>query len=190
MRIREYETRDLDEIANLFYDTVHTVNRKDYTQEQVDVWASGTIDRVKWDQSLLEHYSVVAVEDNLIVGFGDMDATGYLDRLYVHKEYQGQGIATAICDALEDRLKGRTYFVHASITAKCFFEKRGYVEVKKQQVERAGVLLTNYVMKKEFKEEEQMDIELLHKEWCMHIKSVVHHSLLYVQRILSYALRS
>lgn len=154
MLIREYETRDLDEITSLFYDTVHTVNRKDYTQEQVDVWASGTIDRAKWNQSFLEHYSVVAVKEDQIVGFGDMDATGYLDRLYVHKEHQGQGIAAAICDALEERMKGKAYFVHASITAKFFFEKRGYVLVKEQQVERGGVLLTNYVMRKEFRGEE------------------------------------
>ena len=30
-----------------------------------------------------------------------MDADGYLDRLYVHKDYQGRGVATALCDALE-----------------------------------------------------------------------------------------
>lgn len=30
-----------------------------------------------------------------------------------------------------------------------FFEKRGYKVVKEQQVERAGVLLTNFVMIKE-----------------------------------------
>lgn len=28
-------------------------------------------------------------------GFADMDADGYLDRLYVHKDYQGRGVAAA-----------------------------------------------------------------------------------------------
>lgn len=37
----------------------------------------------------------------MITGFGDMDFTGYLDRLYVHREYQGQGIATLLCGELE-----------------------------------------------------------------------------------------
>ena len=37
---------------------------------------------------------------------------------------------------------------HASITARPFFEKRGYRVVKEQQVERHGVLLTNFVMEK------------------------------------------
>ena len=37
---------------------------------------------------------------------------------------------------------------YASITAKAFFEKRGYKTVRKQQVERNGILLTNFVMEK------------------------------------------
>lgn len=42
-----------------------------------------------------------------------------------------------------------TIVTHASVTAKPFFEKRGYVVVKKQQVERRGVRLFNFIMKKE-----------------------------------------
>jgi len=39
--------------------------------------------------------------------------------------------------------------VHASITAKSFFESRGYKVVKEQKIERKSVLLTNYFMEKE-----------------------------------------
>lgn len=81
-----------------------------------------------------------------IVGFGDMDETGYLDRLYVHKDYQGQGIASAICDELERFAAGKTFTTHASITAKLFFQHHGYHVVRKQEVIRHGVALTNFVM--------------------------------------------
>lgn len=102
----------------------------------------------KWDLSLQEHYSIVAVENNAIVGFGDIDKTGYLDRLFVHADYQGKGIATAICDKLEQFVE-ENITTHTSITARTFFEKRGYKVVKEQQVERQGIFLTNYVMVKE-----------------------------------------
>lgn len=72
---------------------------------------------------------------------------GYLDRLYVHADHQRQGIATALCDRLEQSVPG-PFTTHASITAKPFFEKRGYTVVKEQAVERHGVLLTNFVMVK------------------------------------------
>lgn len=147
MTLREYQPSDCKEITELFYHTVHTVNAKDYTKEQLNVWATGQVDVKKWNQSLQEHYSIVAVENDVIVGFGDIDSTGYLDRLFVHADYQGKGIATAICDQLEQSAP-ENITTHASITAKPFFEKRGYKVVKKQQIERQGIFLTNFCMEK------------------------------------------
>ena len=52
---------------------------------------------------------------------------------------------------IEGRLEGAVQgdvVTHASITARPFFEKRGYRVVKEQQVERNGVFLTNFVMVK------------------------------------------
>lgn len=145
--IREYRQSDCEKLADLFYDTVHTVNAKDYTKEQLSVWATGSVDLQKWNRSLLEHYSLVAVEGGGIAGFGDIDQTGYLDRLYVHKDYQRKGIATAICDELERTVQGKIT-THASITARPFFEKRGYTVIKEQHVERQGIVLVNFVMEK------------------------------------------
>ena len=148
MQIRRYTPADCPAMAALFYDTVHRVNCRDYTPEQLDVWATGQVDLDKWNRSFLAHHTLVAMKDGVLVGFGDMDSTGYLDRLYVHADYQGQGIATALCDALEKAVPG-PITTHASITAKPFFQGRGYRVVKAQQVQRQGILLTNYVMEKE-----------------------------------------
>lgn len=148
MIIREYRLTDCKELTELFYNTVHIVNARDYTKEQLDVWATGQVDLKKWDQSLQEHFSIVAVEDDVITGFGDIDKSGYLDRLYVHSDYQRNGIATAICNQLEAAVQ-ESIVTHASITARPFFEKRGYKTVKEQRVERQGIFLTNYIMIKE-----------------------------------------
>ena len=85
---------------------------------------------------------------NWQVRFGDIAKTGSLDRLYVHKDYQHQGIATAICDKLEREVCAGKIVVHASITAKQFFISRGYKVIKEQQVVKKGISLTNYVMEK------------------------------------------
>lgn len=147
MKIRRYKESDCKKLAELFYNTVHTINANDYTKEQIDAWASEKIDLEKWNQSFKRHYTLVAFCDETIVGFGDIDQTGYLDRLYVHADYQKRGIASAICNKLEKTIKGKIT-THASITARPFFEKRGYRIIKEQYVERRGVLLKNYVMSK------------------------------------------
>lgn len=146
MIIREYISSDCERLAELFFQTIHTVNAKDYTKEQLNVWATGNVDLSVWNNSFLEHYTLVALENNVIVGFGDIDNTGYLDRLFVHKDYQSQGIATALCDRLEAGFDRVT--THASITAKQFFMNRGYRLIKEQQVVRNGISLANYVMEK------------------------------------------
>ena len=218
MYLRKYHPSDCAALAALFYETIHTVNARDYPQEQLDAWADGHVDLDAWNESFLAHNTYVAVQecvdaddidsrasdsagsisgktyckpnqnmDNvssqlfdssdtapgktggnpanaLIIGFGDMDDTGYLDRLYVHKDYQGRGVATAICDRLEEdfclsrgrllqnsamqKRKNDTFTTHASITARPFFEKRGYTVVKAQQVVRKGISIRNYIMRK------------------------------------------
>ena len=145
MDIRRYRSEDCREMAALFYDTVHEVNAADYTKEQLDAWACGLVDMETWNRSFEEHFTVIAQAEGRITGFGDMSADGYLDRLYVHRDYQGKGIGTMICNRLEQAVSGNI-ITHASITARPFFEKRGYRVVKEQQVERQGVFLTNFEM--------------------------------------------
>ena len=148
MEIREYKSSDCNEIADLFYNTVHFINSKDYTEDQLNVWATGNIDIDEWNKSFFNNYTLIAEENGIIIGFGDIDDKGYLDRLYVHKNYQNIGVATALCDRLEKKYEVERITTHASITAKSFFEKRGYRVVKKQFVERNGVRLINYIMER------------------------------------------
>ena len=154
MRIREYRPGDCREMAALFYDTVHTVNARDYTPEQLDAWADGQPDLDAWDLSFRAHTTLVAEEGGRIVGFGDMTGEGYLDRLYVHKDCQGRGVATALCDALEEHCRDlglAAVTVHASKTALPFFLHRGYRVEREQQVPVRGQVLANCAMHKELR---------------------------------------
>ena len=148
MIIRKYLPSDCKYLTELFYQTVHSINAKDYTDEQLNAWATGNVDMEEWNQSLSEHFSLVAMKDGIITGFGDIDRTGYLDRLFVHKDYQNQGIATAICEKLELTFGVSKITTHVSITAKPFFLHRGYSIIKEQQVIRSNIPLTNYIMEK------------------------------------------
>lgn len=47
MILRDYMPSDCREMAELFFDTVHTVNRGDYSEEQVNAWADGSPDLEK-----------------------------------------------------------------------------------------------------------------------------------------------
>lgn len=148
MIIRAYRPGECAVLARLFYDTVHAVNIRDYTQQQVDAWATGQVDLERWERTLSERCTAIAEEDGVIIGFGDMTAQGYLDRLFVHKDHQRRGVASAICDRLEREVKAPLFTANVSITARPFFEQRGYRVVREQRILRRGVWLSNYRMEK------------------------------------------
>ena len=152
MLLREYGEKDLEEILRLFYRTVHVVAAADYSEEQLDAWAPAEADREKWRASLAEHFFLVAEENGKIVAFGDAGG-GYLDRLYVAADFQGRGAGSLVAGALEEYARGtgaEKMTVHASLTARAFFEKRGYKVLERRRVERKGVELTNFLMEKIF----------------------------------------
>lgn len=152
MKIIKYEETDIDEIVSLFFGTVHSINAKDYSRAELDAWAPRNEKELivkSWKESLRRNISYVAKMNDKVVGFSDLTHTGHLDRLYVHQDYQGQGIAAALVEKLESeamKLNILEIDTEASITAKPFFEHRGYKTVCSQTVERKGVKLTNFKM--------------------------------------------
>lgn len=148
--LRPYRPEDCPALAHLFYETVHTVCAADYTPAQLEAWAPGSgPDLAAWDASFQAHTTLVAEIGGRLAGFGDLDpAAGYLDRLYVRREFQRRGVASALCDALEQASRARPLTTHASRTARPFFEKRGYRVLRPQRVERRGQQLENFVMEK------------------------------------------
>ena len=150
MTLRPYRSDDCPALAKLFYDTVHTVNARDYTPEQMDAWADGQVDLASWDASFLAHTTLVA-EEGIIVGFADLADDGYLDRLYVRKDSVRKGVASALLHRLEAaavRQGCRRMDTEVSITARPFFEHRGYRVVKRQEKLLRGQVFVNFVMEK------------------------------------------
>ncbi len=152
MKIRNYERNDLKEMIALFHNTVKEVNSKDYGQGQIKVWARtiDTIDEQVWHQQFDSSNTFVAVIDDTIVGFINLYNNGYLDKLYVHHQYQRKGIANALCDAAESMVV-TPIKVDSSITAYPFFLKRGYQLVTEEQKIINHIVLTRYKLLKPVK---------------------------------------
>ena len=88
-----------------------------------------------------------------IVGFSSITTQGYLHSMFVHKDFQGKGIATILLNDIERHAITAGIMritSEVSLTARPFFEKRGYI-VKEEQKRKANQLsLTNFWMAKEW----------------------------------------
>ena len=126
--IREFNSeKDAALTYQLFYETVHYVNAQDYSKEQLDVWAPKDKNLQDWEHSFVGNFSFVAVDTvgHKMVGFSDLRKDGYLNRGYVHKDYQRKGIGRLLLQSREQKAKEvglKKVFSDVSITAKYLFE--------------------------------------------------------------------
>lgn len=151
MEFREYKNTDLHAVIDLFYVTVHEVNKNDYSEEQLDAIAPKAANEYHWEKSLEKNHTIVVEEDDKLIAFGNIGKTGYLDRLYVHPDYLRKGIASKLVEELEEYAKkhgSHVINVTSSITSKLFFESKGYAVIEEQINERRGERLLRYLMEK------------------------------------------
>ncbi len=149
--LREGSQDDLPEMLQLFQDTIITVCKADYSADQLNAWKSGAENRERWDSVIREQYIVVAEAENTIAGFCTLDQGNYIDLLFVHKDYQHQGIASQLYQSIEkEAFRKNQKFITANVskTAKPFFESKGFKIIQEQTVSVKGIELTNYKMEK------------------------------------------
>ena len=151
MIIRPYHPHDLSSVLKLFYETVHTVNAADYHTDILNAWAPKELDTAQWHATLSNNYTIVAILDNSIVGFGTLHDLRYIHYLFVHMHFQGKKIGSMLFDALEAcaRQHGITTLkAEATITSKPFFERKGFRVIRSQTTQVKGHKLANFVMEK------------------------------------------
>jgi GNAT superfamily N-acetyltransferase len=126
MRGRPYQPQDNPVLARLFTGAVMGVSTADYSQEQIEAWASSPPDVSHWCGDVESRFAFVAEHDSEIVGFATAEPNGHLDHLYVHHQFQRRGIASALLQGVEQELVSRgldRIFTEASISARAFFEQ-------------------------------------------------------------------
>jgi putative acetyltransferase len=148
--IRPYLPSDADATLDIFLRSIREVAAKDYSAAQISAWAR-VDDRAGWAIRRGSRPAWIAESEAKPVGFTDLVADGYLDMMFVHPEYQGLGVASLLLAQVEQKARGfgldciRT---EASITARPFFERRGFRVMKSQNVEKRGEILSNFLMEK------------------------------------------
>jgi putative acetyltransferase len=160
VRIRSYEAGDAPALARLFYETVHAVNRGDYSPEQLQAWAPEVPDSEAWHARMSGRCTLVAEKDDEAVGFAELERDGHLVMFYLRKDAVRQGVGSRLYLAVEQVARKRRLgriFTEASITARPFFERQGFRVVGEQAVARRGARLTNFAMEKSLRPDESAD---------------------------------
>ncbi len=143
---------DLAEMQKLFVETIQSVCKNDYNPNQINAWVSGAENTQRWIDVIEKQFVLLAIIENKIVGFGTLKENNYIDFFFIHKDYQRQRIANKIFTELElEAKKNHSKIITSdiSVTAKPFFEKKGFVVKMEQKNMVKGVEIINYKMEKE-----------------------------------------
>ncbi|WET04634.1 GNAT family N-acetyltransferase [Flavobacterium sp. YJ01] len=154
MHFRKATVLDLNEIQELFVQTIQSVCKNDYNPDQINAWVSGVKITERWIDVIEKQFVLLAIIEEQIVGYGTLKNNNYIDLFFIHKDFQRQGIAQKIFNELEIEAKNQDSKIitsDVSITAKGFFEKNAFFVKAEQKNIVKGVEIINYKMQKNYK---------------------------------------
>lgn len=149
IKIRRANPGDLDEMQQLFVETIKHACTKDYNPQQIAAWTSSVNDKERWYKKLSSQTFLVAEVDDKMVGYTSLEKGNYIDFLYVHKNHLGKGIASLLLKEVE-HLSLQSGYIEiqsdVSKTARPFFERKGYKIMRENKILVNDVGLINYRM--------------------------------------------
>lgn len=150
MFLRASKREDKRRLQQLFFQTVHTVNARDHTPEQLAAWAPDEADKSVWE--LFDNQQSFVVEKKKeLLGFASLSSEGQLTFLYVHPSEQGKGIGRALLRQIERYARKQGFAAigaEVSTSAQSYFDKKGFVVLEEKIVLIRGVSVTRFRMEK------------------------------------------
>lgn len=150
----DFRPDDVAEIAQVFRDAIGITARDSYSLEQLNAWAKSADDEEAFAAALNEGWVRIAVDEQGIVGFAQINMPGHIAMLYTAPRAARQGVATLLMDdmlTLGEAMGAQTITADASELARPLFEHFGFVAQGVEVVERHGVSFARHRMQRSMK---------------------------------------
>ena len=150
--LRPFLPADTMALRELFAQSIEELTADDYDEDQRVAWASTAADAEAFAERLGGMVTLVVQVNGEYAGFASLKNNDTFEMLYVHPYFAGQGVGSALADAIERLAQARgakDITVEASDTAEPFFEGRGYVASQRSMIPRDDLWLPNTTMKKQ-----------------------------------------
>lgn len=149
MLIRDFLPGEQAELRQVFMSSVHELARGFYTADQLDAWAPHAYDEQRWADRIFALRPFVAVVDDRVAGYADLQESGHIDHFFVSGRFSGRGIGSALMGHVHQAAVRRgipALSAHVSLAAEAFFSRHGFLVVRRQSATVNGVSLDNALM--------------------------------------------
>jgi putative acetyltransferase len=151
MNIRRFQLGEELALFEVYYSAIHLIARDNYSEAQLNAWAPSDLDRQLWVNRIQGINPFVAEIDGKLVGYADVQQSGYIDHFFVSGNHPRQGVGKALMQVIHreaERLSITELTSNVSRTAQPFFERFGFVVVEQRKPVIRGVEIPNALMRK------------------------------------------
>ncbi len=151
MYIRRYKSGEESSLWEIFFNTIHRINIRDYNKSQILAWAPPDLDKEIWRNKIESINPFVVVNDERIVGYADLQENGLIDHFFCDHRWQRKGVGSLLMKKIQEEATQEgldSLFSEVSVTAKPFYASHGFIVTKKQALEIRGEILNNFRMEK------------------------------------------
>lgn len=151
MIIREFTKGDEDVLLKIFKSSIRENAKSYYSEDQLKAWAPDEIDLDKWALRIQGIKPYVLVEGQEVIGYGDLQESGYIDHFFIKGGQAGKGAGRKLLSYIIDQALSKginELTADVSLAAQPFFKKFGFEIIERKVVNIRGVDIDNAFMKK------------------------------------------
>lgn len=151
MKIREYESKDYETCRRIIGNSTAQINEK-YSDEELKHLQEVIPDMVVGFAEKEGFDFYIASKNGEIVGVAGYHLKGEVAGVFVSPDHQRQGIGERMMEEIEGKASDQgiqKLEVLSSLTAKKFYDKLGFQELKKKYTDMDGKDIPVYKMEKE-----------------------------------------
>lgn len=151
----DFRQEDIAELAQVFRDAIVVTAADAYSPEQRLAWAASADDLAAFAALIEEGWVRIAVDDEGIVGFAQINMPGHIAMLYTAPRAARQGVACLLMEdmlVLAEAMGAEELTAESSIVARPLFEYFGFIDQGVETVECNGISLARHRMQRSMKQ--------------------------------------
>ena len=151
MNLRQITTKDQLELKKVYFDSIQSIDKNIYSQEQKRAWASKAWDNPNFDKSIKHGKGWLLSEQGIIITFALRYPDNRIALFYCKGKYQRKGYGSRLLNKLEDEAKKEgleSLSTEASLISYKLFLKNKWQIIRKEKVIINNIFFERYKMTK------------------------------------------
>ena len=154
MNLRQITIKDQLELKKVYFDSIQSIEKKIYSQEQKRAWSSQAWNNPNFDKSITKGKGWLLSKQGIIIAFATRYPNNKIALFYCKGKFQRKGCGTQLLNKLEDEAKKEgleSLSTEASLISYKLFLKNKWKIIRKEKVIINNIFFERYKMTKNIK---------------------------------------